>query len=54
MDIYEETPDIRKEAVVREEVRVKKVVEEETVQAQESVRREELDIDTQGRPIGEK
>jgi|GEM_PF-2394642 stress response protein YsnF len=25
-----------------------------TVQAQESVRREELDIDTQGRPIGEK
>lgn len=27
MEIYEETPDIRKEAVVREEVRVKKVVE---------------------------
>ena len=54
MDIYEETPDIRKEAVVREEVRVKKVVEQETVQAQETVRREELDIDTQGRPIAEK
>ncbi|MEA5602992.1 DUF2382 domain-containing protein [Nostoc sp. UHCC 0252] len=54
MDIYEETPDIRKEAVVREEVRVKKVVEQDTVQAQETVRREELDIDTQGRSLTEK
>jgi len=54
MDIYEETPDIRKEAVVREEVRVKKVVEQDTVQVQESIRREELDIDTQGRPVAEK
>jgi uncharacterized protein (TIGR02271 family) len=54
IDIYEETPDIQKEAVVREEVRVKKVVESETVEAQEQVRREELDIDTQGRPIVEK
>lgn len=51
IDVYEETPDIQKEAVVREEVRVKKVVESETVEAQEQVRREELDIDTQGRPI---
>ncbi len=51
MEIYEETPDIRKEAVVREEVRVKKVVEQDTVQAQENVRREELDIDSEGRPI---
>lgn len=51
MEIYEEQPDIHKEAVVREEVKVKKVVETETVEAQEKVRREELDIDTQGRPI---
>jgi uncharacterized protein (TIGR02271 family) len=51
VEIYEETPDIQKEAFVREEVRVSKVVDHETVQAQETVRREELDIDTQGRPI---
>lgn len=48
MEIYEETPDIRKEAVVREEVRVRKVVEQDTVEAQETIRREELDIDTAG------
>jgi uncharacterized protein (TIGR02271 family) len=51
MDVYEETPDIHKEAVVREEVKVKKVVERDTITAQEQLRREELDIDTQGRPI---
>lgn len=51
MEVYEETPDIHKEAFVREEVRVKKVVDQDTVTAEEQVRREELDIDTQGRPI---
>ncbi|NDJ17425.1 DUF2382 domain-containing protein [Myxacorys almedinensis] len=51
MEVYEETPDVRKEAYVREEVRVKKVVDQETVTAEEKVRREELDIDTQGRPV---
>ncbi|BAY09582.1 DUF2382 domain-containing protein [Calothrix sp. NIES-2098] len=54
MEIYEETPDIRKETVVREEVRVQKVVEQETAQAQDTVRREELDVDTEGRPIVDK
>jgi uncharacterized protein (TIGR02271 family) len=49
MDLYEEKADIQKEAVVREEVRVKKVVDTETVEAQEQIRREELDIDSQGR-----
>lgn len=44
VDIYEETPEIRKEAVVREEVKVKKVVETDTVEAQEQLRREELDV----------
>ncbi len=44
VEIYEETPDIHKEAVLREEVRVKKVVEQDTVEAQETLRREELDI----------
>ncbi|RUT05658.1 hypothetical protein DSM106972_036650 [Dulcicalothrix desertica PCC 7102] len=51
MDIYEEKADIHKEAIVKEEIRVKKVVDTETVEAQEKIRREELDIDTQGRPI---
>jgi uncharacterized protein (TIGR02271 family) len=51
MDIYEETPDIQKEAFLREEVRVTKVVDQETVQAQETIRKEELDIDTEGLPV---
>jgi len=32
-------------AFVREEVKVKKVVEQETVETQETIRREELDIE---------
>ncbi len=51
MEVYEETPDIHKEAFVREEVKVKKVVEQDTVEAQETLRREELDVNTQGRPV---
>ena len=51
MEIYEETADIHKEAFVREEVRVNKVVDRETVEAQETIRREELDIDTESRTI---
>ncbi len=50
MDVYEETADVQKQAVVREEVRVRKEVERDTVTAQEQVRREELDINTEGRP----
>lgn len=50
VDIYEETPDIHKEAFVREEVRVNKVVDRETVNAEETIRREELDIDTGDTP----
>jgi uncharacterized protein (TIGR02271 family) len=48
IEIYEETPEIHKEAFVREEVRVRKVVDRDTVEAQETIRREELDINTQG------
>ncbi|MBD2342914.1 DUF2382 domain-containing protein [Anabaena subtropica] len=44
MDVYEETPDIQKEAVLREEVKIKKVVEQDTVEAEDTLRREELDI----------
>ena len=51
VEIYEETPDIRKEAFVREEVKVTKVVDQEMVEAQETIRREELDVDTDGRPV---
>jgi len=36
-EIYEEKPEIHKEAFVREEVRVKKVVEQDTVEAQETL-----------------
>ena len=54
MEIYEEIPDIRKEAVLREEVRIRKEVERDTVEAQETLRREELDVDTQGRPVVDK
>jgi uncharacterized protein (TIGR02271 family) len=54
MEIYEETPDIHKEAFVREEVRVKKVVDQDTVQAQETIRREELDVNAPGLPIDER
>ncbi len=53
MEVYEETPDIHKEAFVREEVRVTKVVDQDVVNAEEQIRREELDIDTQGRPVVE-
>ncbi|MEH1939372.1 MAG: DUF2382 domain-containing protein [Nostoc sp.] len=48
IEIYEETPEIRKEAFVREEVRVKKVVEQDIVETQDTIRREELDVDTAG------
>jgi uncharacterized protein (TIGR02271 family) len=48
IEIYEEKPEIRKEAFVREEVRVKKVLDSKTVEAQDTIRREELDINTAG------
>jgi len=51
IEVYEETPDIRKEAFVREEVRVRKEVERQNVEAQETLRKERLDIDTDGNPV---
>lgn len=54
VELHEETPDIRKEAVLREEVRVKKVVEQETVQAEDTIRREELDVNAPNLPIEER
>ena len=53
MEIYEEQPDIRKEAFVREEVRVRKEVDQDIVNTEETVRREELDINTGNLPVQE-
>ncbi|WP_295616851.1 DUF2382 domain-containing protein [Chamaesiphon sp. GL140_3_metabinner_50] len=52
VDVYEEVAEFHKEAFVREEVRVNKVVEKETATAQEQIRREEVDIKIDGRPTG--
>jgi uncharacterized protein (TIGR02271 family) len=46
--VYEEIPEIRKETYVREEVKVRKDVEHETVELEETIRREELNIDATG------
>ncbi|MEG3858032.1 DUF2382 domain-containing protein [Microcoleus sp. herbarium12] len=51
MEVYEETADIHKEAYVREEVNIKKEVVRSTVDAEETLRREELDIKTDGTPV---
>lgn len=54
VEIHEETADVRKEAFVREEVNVRKVVEQDTVEAQKTVRREELDVNAPNLPIEER
>ncbi|MGV2826926.1 DUF2382 domain-containing protein [Myxosarcina sp. GI1(2024)] len=50
VEVYEEDADINKQAFVREEVDVRKEVERDTVSAEETIRREELDLDTDGKP----
>ena len=54
VELHEETSDVRKEAVLREEVRVKKVVDQDTVETQETVRREELDVNSANLPVEER
>ncbi|TAE57597.1 MAG: DUF2382 domain-containing protein [Nostocales cyanobacterium] len=54
MEVYEETPDVRKETFVKEEIRIKKVVERENFQTQDTVRKEELDINSPNLPIEER
>ncbi len=51
IEVYEETADIKKQAFVREEVNVRKEVERDTVEATETLRREELDVNTEGKPV---
>jgi uncharacterized protein (TIGR02271 family) len=49
VEVYEEVPEFRKEAFVREEVEVSKVVDHETATAQENLRREEIEINVEDR-----
>lgn len=51
LEVYEESADIQKKAFVREEVGVRKEVERDTVDTTETVRREELDVDVDGKPV---
>lgn len=53
VEVYEEIPDVRKEAFVREEISVRKEVDRQTVNMEETIRREELDVDTEGQPVVE-
>jgi uncharacterized protein (TIGR02271 family) len=50
MEVYEDEVTAEKQAFVREEVNVRKETEQETVRLRDQVRREELDIDTDGNP----
>jgi uncharacterized protein (TIGR02271 family) len=54
VEVYEETPDIHKEAAIREEVSVRKEVSQQTVDAEEQLRRERLDVSTTGHPMVDK
>lgn len=51
VEVYEETADIHKEAFVREEVRIRKEAEQENVDVQETLRREELNLNVDGNPV---
>lgn len=51
MEVYEETADIHKEAFVREQVNVRKEVVRDTVEGEEILRRQELDVTTNGEPV---
>ncbi|HZG37662.1 MAG TPA: DUF2382 domain-containing protein [Nodosilinea sp.] len=50
MEVYEDEVSVEKQAFVREEVNVRKETDEETVRMREQVRREELDVKTDGNP----
>ncbi|WP_404787791.1 PRC and DUF2382 domain-containing protein [Altericista sp. CCNU0014] len=53
IDVYEEVPEFHKEAFVREEVQVSKVVDRDTATTEETLRREELDMDIQDRSVAQ-
>ncbi len=51
VEVFEETPSVRKETFVREEISIAKKATQGTVNTQETLRREELDVDSQGQPV---
>lgn len=51
LEVFEEMPEIHKEAFVREEVRIRKEVEQDMITAEEQLRHEVLDIATEGQPV---
>lgn len=51
IEVYEETADIHKQAFVREEVSVRKEIDRDTIETTDRVRREELDVRTEGHPV---
>lgn len=48
MEVYDESAKLEKQAVVREEVDIRKEVKQDTVEAAETLRREELEVDVEG------
>lgn len=48
IEVYEEIPNIHKEAFVREQINLRKEVQQATVEVEETVRREVLDVETEG------
>lgn len=51
VEVYEESANIEKQAFVREEVKVSKQTDREIVSAQETLRREELEVETEGETV---
>lgn len=51
VEVFEETPHVHKETFVREEVGIAKETTHKNVNTEETLRREELDVDSQGRPM---
>ncbi|MBE9096551.1 DUF2382 domain-containing protein [Tychonema sp. LEGE 07203] len=49
MELHEETADIKKQAFVREEVKIRKEVEKDTVDSTETLRSEKLDLSAEDR-----
>ncbi|MEM9537831.1 MAG: DUF2382 domain-containing protein, partial [Cyanobacteria bacterium P01_E01_bin.45] len=54
MEVHEESANIYKQAFVKEEVKIAKQVERDSVDATESVRTEELEIEEDGHPAVER
>ena len=54
VEVYEESANVEKQAFVREEVSIRKEVEKDVVSARETIRREELEVETDGDSLIEK